>query len=112
MDAILSGLFLMVAVGATYRSVKLFSHGFREADHPSGSASIVRGLRAVIVALAMGALAGGLLLANSALLIFGAIFLGEELYETGIVLLALRKGRGSLDERSARSSTAGSLLKP
>jgi hypothetical protein len=44
----------------------------------------------VIIAISLGALSGGVLLANKGLLTFGVIFLGEELYETGVVLLALR----------------------
>ncbi len=40
----------------------------------------------------MGLLAAGVLYANKWLLIFGAIFLAEELYETGVVILALRAG--------------------
>jgi hypothetical protein len=40
----------------------------------------------------MAALSGGVLSANKGLLTFGAIFLGEELYETGFVLLPLRAG--------------------
>jgi hypothetical protein len=35
---------------------------------------------------------GGVLFANKGLLVFGTIFLGEEFYETGVVLLALRAG--------------------
>jgi hypothetical protein len=60
----------------------------------------VRGIRGGIVALGMGALSGGVLLANKGLLVFGAIFLGEELYETGIVLLALRAGLKARREQS------------
>ena len=37
-----------------------------------------------------------LVLTVVALLVFGLIFLGEELYETGVVLLALRAGQRGL----------------
>jgi hypothetical protein len=93
MDTVLAGLFFVAAIGSVYRAVRFFSQGLREADHPSGSASIVRGIRALIIALAMGAFGGGLLFGNVGLMIFGAIFLGEELYETGVVLLALKRGQ-------------------
>ena len=56
----------------------------------SASLWVVRGIRAGIIALAMGAFAADLLYNQGWLLIFGAIFLGEELYETGVILLALR----------------------
>lgn len=39
-----------------------------------------------------GTLAAGVLYAQTWLLIFGAIFLGEELYETGVLSLALHWG--------------------
>ena len=39
------------------------------------------------------ALGGRMLLANTGLVVFGVIFLGEELYETGVILLALRAGQ-------------------
>src|SRR2546425_2224653 len=66
--------------------------GIREADDPSGPVFVVRGIRAVAVAAGLAALSGGLLFAHTGLLAFGAIFLGEELYETGVVLLTLRAG--------------------
>ena len=44
------------------------------------------------MALALVALAGGLLTGQTWLLIFGAIFLGEELYETEVLILLLRTG--------------------
>jgi hypothetical protein len=67
----------------------------------------VRGIRGVIVAVGLGALSGGLLFASKGLLVFGAIFLGEELYETGVVLLALRAGlkeAGELDTANGPAS--------
>jgi hypothetical protein len=92
MNLLLATLFLLITVGAAWRGVQLLVKGLRQADHPSGSLWVVRGIRGWIVALSMGALSGGVLWANKGLLAFGAIFLGEELYETGVVLLALRAG--------------------
>jgi hypothetical protein len=55
----------------------------------------------------MAALGGGVLLASKGLLVFGAIFLGEELYETGVVLLALRaRLRASAMHSSAPERTS------
>ena len=47
----------------------------------------------MIVAVSLAALGGGVLCASPGLLVFGLIFLGEELYETGVVVLALRAGQ-------------------
>jgi hypothetical protein len=44
----------------------------------------------VVVGVAAWALAGGLLFGQTWLLVFGAVFLAEELYETGVVALILR----------------------
>ncbi|MGH7351357.1 MAG: hypothetical protein ACREJJ_03165 [Candidatus Methylomirabilales bacterium] len=92
MNLVLASLLLVAAVGAAWRGARLFLRGVRSADHPSSSLWIVRGIRAGTVALAMGAFAAGLLYNQGWLLIFGAIFLGEELCETGLILLALRAG--------------------
>lgn len=62
-------------------------------DHPASALRIVRGLRGVIVAVSLAALGGGMLCTIPGLLVFGLIFLGEELYGTGVVLLALRAGQ-------------------
>jgi len=88
-NLILATLFLVVGLGA-WRGARLFLRGVRNADHSSASLWVVRGIRAGIIALAMGAFAGSLLYNQGWLVMFGAIFLGEELYETGLVLLALR----------------------
>jgi len=89
---LLAALFLMVAVGSAWRGTRLFLRGLGRADHPCGALWVVRGIRGGIVAVATGAFATGLLYAETWLLIFGAIFLGEELYETGVMSLALRAG--------------------
>jgi hypothetical protein len=80
----------LMAVGAAWRGAQLLVRGLRQADHPAGALWVVRGIRGVIVAIGLAALSGGVLLASKGLLVFGVIFLGEELYETGVVLLALR----------------------
>ena len=90
MSLLLAILFLLMATGAAWRGAQQLAKGLRHTDHPAGSLWVVRGLRGVIVAVGMTALGGGVLLASKGLLVFGAIFLGEELYETGVVLLALR----------------------
>ena len=53
---------------------------------------LVRGGRALIIALACAALVSGLASRSPGMLYFGLAFLGEEIYETGMVLLILRHG--------------------
>jgi hypothetical protein len=90
MHLLLAMLGFFMAVGAAWQGAQLLVRGFREADYPAGTIWVVRGIRGAIIAVSIAALSGGVLLANKGLLVFGAIFLGEELYETGVVLLALR----------------------
>jgi hypothetical protein len=52
-----------------------------------------QGIRGVIVEVSVAELRGGTLFASTGLLVRDVIFLGEELYETGVVLLALRAGQ-------------------
>jgi hypothetical protein len=89
---LLAALCFLMATGAAWRGAQLLVKGLRSANHPAGSLWVVRGIRGVIVAVGMAALGGGVLLASKGLLVFGVIFLGEELYETGVVLLTLRVG--------------------
>ena len=101
MSLLLTTLFLLIAIGAAWRGAQLLVKGLRHTNEPAGPLWVVRGLRGGIVAVGMAALGGGVLLASKGLLVFGAIFLGEELYETGVVLLALRAGLKASKERSS-----------
>jgi hypothetical protein len=89
----LAGTCFLIAVAAAWRGMHGLSTGLREADRPAGALWIVRGIRGAIVAVGLVAIGSGLLLASKGLLMFGAIFLAEELYETGVVLLTLRAGQ-------------------
>ncbi len=91
-NLILAALLSAVAVASAWRGTRLFLKGLRNPDLPSGPLWVVRGIRGWIVALAMSALAGGVLYYEAWPLIIGLIFLGEELLETGVVSLALRAG--------------------
>jgi hypothetical protein len=88
----LAALLWLLAVGALWQGVRRFATGLSQIDHPTSALQVVRGLRGVIVAVSLAALGGGVLFASKGLLVFGLIFLGEELYETGVLLLALRAG--------------------
>ena len=54
------------------------------------SLDVIRGVRGWVIAFAMAAFTAGVLAAESGFLVLGAVFLGEELYETGIVVLIIR----------------------
>jgi hypothetical protein len=106
-NRILALVFSFVTVYSAWRGTRLFAKGLSGAEYPSSSLSIVRGIRGWIIALAMGAFVGGVL-ADKAWLYIGAIFLGEELYETGVVLLALHASEKASDavEDGAQYGTA------
>jgi hypothetical protein len=92
MIALLTAVLLLIAVGAAWRGARLLVRGIREADRPSGPIHVVRGFRGLTVALGLGAASAGLLSDHAWLVAFGAIFLAEELYETGLLLLILMVG--------------------
>jgi hypothetical protein len=85
-------LWLLAAIGL-WQGIRGLVTGLSEIDNPATALPVVRGIRAVIVAVSVAALGGGVLFGSTGLLVFGLIFLGEELYETGVVLLALHAGQ-------------------
>jgi hypothetical protein len=93
MHVILAGLLWLLAAGALWYGIQRLATGLSAVDHPASALQVVGGLRGVIVAVSLAALGGGVLLASTGLLVFGLIFLREELYETGVVVLALRAGQ-------------------
>jgi hypothetical protein len=110
----LETLAILLAVGGGWtlvRGGRLLALGLREADDEASSLRVIRGIRGVVVAVGLGALAGGVLFAQTWLLVFGAIFLAEELYETGVVVLVLRAQarRISAAQRSSTGSTSSAL---
>jgi len=64
-------LLALGGAGASFRGVRLLARG-------------------IVVAVGAAALAGGMLFGQDWLLVFGAVFLAEELYETGVIALILR----------------------
>ena len=88
---------VLLALGgawAAWRGGGLVVRSLARADDPSASLWLIRGIRGVVVGVAAGALASGLLFKQTWLLVFGGIFLAVELYETGVVALILRAGQG------------------
>lgn len=84
-------LLLSIASFAWVRGYKSFARGLKNPDHPSQTLWVVRGIRGFIIGLALMSLAGGIYFDKTWPLLFGLVFLGEELLETGIMVLALRK---------------------
>ncbi len=90
-DRILAAVLLVLATWMFARGIRLVAKGFRNPDHPQQTLRVVRGFRRGITAIATAFFAGGLYFHATWPLIFGAVFLGEELLETGIMILALKK---------------------
>jgi hypothetical protein len=94
-----AGLAMLVGLGAAVRGARQLARGVRTA----ASLDVVRGIRGFVIAIAAAAFAIGVLSGEAGFLVFGAIVLGEELYETGILAIIIRVGERS----SAREGRAG-----
>lgn len=90
MSSVLIVLAAIAGAVAGIRGVALVARGLRAADDPRASLWLIRGIRGIAVAVGTTSLAAGLVLDQTWLLVFGAVFLLEELYETGVVALLLR----------------------
>ena len=104
MLAIVASATVLAGVWAGVRGVRLLLHALRGADHPRASLDLIRGIRGIVIAVAAAAVAGGLLSGQTGWLVLGAVFLAEELYETGLVALVLRTERRTLEAVSERRS--------
>lgn len=80
------------------RAARLLRLGITSHGHPSQSMWVVRGGRAGILAISCVAFGGGILFEATWALLFGVVFMGEELLETGTYILALR----AAEKRAAR----------
>ena len=90
MVPIVAALLALAGIGAAVHGARLAARALRGADDPASSLWIIRGIRGLVVAVAVWALAGGLVLGQTWLLVFGGVFLAEELYETGVVIAIVR----------------------
>jgi hypothetical protein len=98
---VFAALALVVGAWAGVRGVRLLARGLGRGEDPSAPLWVVRGFRGIIVALCMAFLAIGTVLGQVWLVVFGALWLVEEVYETGILALILRAGA----REDGRSST-------
>jgi hypothetical protein len=79
----------LVAVLSTVRGPRRLGRGLGEAV----PLEVVRGLRSWAVAIAAVSLAVDMLSGRDGVLVFGAVFLAEELDETAVLAAVLRRGR-------------------
>jgi hypothetical protein len=93
---------------AMAHGVRRLTAALRDADDPGASLRLARGLRGVVVAVGLWSLAGGVFLEQTWLLVFGGVFLAEELYETGVLILVLRAQARTFDTSAAQRSSTGS----
>jgi hypothetical protein len=87
--------FIVLAAVFGWRAVRQVTRALRDSGHQDSSLRLIRGIRALILAAACVAFALGILYGSRAVMLIAAVILGEELYETGVVLLVLRRGRES-----------------
>jgi hypothetical protein len=97
-NEILAGLLVLGGGLSAARGMRRLLRGLSEAV----PLEVVRGIRGCVIALALGAFAVGILSGRTGALVFGAIFLGEELYETGILVLIIRSGSPRRDASVAQ----------
>lgn len=90
MEYVVVALLAIGGVWAAVHGARLLVRAVRRADDSASSLRAVRGIRGLVIGVAAWALAAGLLLEQTWLLVFGAVFLAEELYETGVLVLVLR----------------------
>ena len=84
---------MVLAAVFAWRAVRHLARAWRDPDHADSSIRLVRGIRALIVAATSVVFALGIVYESRAMLLIAAVILGEELYETGVVLLILRRHR-------------------
>jgi len=87
---LIAGMLTLGGGVAAVHGARLATRAMRHADDAASSLGLIRGIRGLVVAIAVWALAAGVLFAQTWLLVFGGVFLVEELYETGVVIAVLR----------------------
>ena len=98
LNEIVGGLLLLISAMSAAHGTRRLMRGLRHAR----PLDVIHGIRGSVIALAAVAFAGGVLLAQTGPLMLGAVFLGEELYETGLLAAIIRAGE--CDEGRARGA--------
>ncbi len=81
LNQLAAGLLVLIGLGSAWWGARRLARGLRDAR----SLEVVQGLRGLVIAVAAVAVAVGLLSGRKGFVVFGAVFLGEELYETGVL---------------------------
>jgi hypothetical protein len=97
---IVSGLLGLAGVLFAAHGLRRLRRGLRHGR----SLELARGLRSCVSALALGVFATGILTGLHGLLVLGAVFLAEELYETGLLIAIVRAGERATGTQTAASS--------
>ena len=100
MSHIVATSLLLFGVTSAIRGLRFLFLGIYTPDHPCGPLRVVRGLRGVIVALAVLVWAVAILSRKEWLFRIGAIVLVQELYEMGFLSVILRAGRKAEKKQS------------
>src|SRR5262245_1256209 len=87
-NVVIAEFFALLGMGATAYGVRLLARGVTLGV----PIDLIRGIRACVVAFASVACAVGFLRGETGFLVLGALVLAEELYETGLICLVLRRG--------------------
>ncbi len=102
MSVLLADVLVVLAAVFGWRAVRHLARALREPGRSDSSIRLVRGIRALILAVSAVALALGIVYESRATVIIATVFLGEELYETGVILLALRHQRMEARREASR----------
>ena len=89
---LVEGLAVLAAVFG-WRAIRHFGRALRDPDDADSGIRLVRGIRALIVAVTSIVFALGIIYESRAMLLIAAVILGEELYETGVLVIVLRRQR-------------------
>ncbi len=103
LNDIVAGLLLLISVLSAAHGSRRLMRGLCHAR----PLDVIHGIRGLVIALAAAAFAGGILLAQTGLIVLGAVFLGEELYETGLLAAIIRAGEHD-EGRSPSEAPVGS----
>jgi hypothetical protein len=89
---VVDGLIVLAAVFG-WQAIRHLARALRAPERDDASIRLVWGIHALIIAITSVAFALGIVYDSRAMILIAAVILAEELYETGVVLLVLRRHR-------------------